>query len=374
MSTRSSRSSGIARAAADEVVGAQADAGVCKPGMLQGDHHLQVRTRGPDEAEGKQVCVDISGPLCYRQAMDASFEKNLKEIFQSSTHYTAQIGEYILNSGGKRLRPKMVALIGRAVDLSDEKIMPVAYTVELMHTASLLHDDVVDGTEIRRARPTANQVFGDKPALLAGDFISASAIDTMCGIGSLDLIKSMVQTIKKMAEGELKELEYARVFHDCLEVYLDIIYLKTATLFEYCAYAPGLLAGLAADALDALTAYGRSVGMGFQIVDDIINLTPSEHDNKDSYNDILEGKSTLPLMLIFRENPQVLAGVSVLSGPKEKQEYLIPHITPDILKRSRDIAQAHLEDAVSAIRRAGIVMPELLQIPGAILAQLDRRF
>ena len=258
--------------------------------------------------------------------------------------------------------------------MPEEKIMPVAYTVELMHTASLLHDDVVDGTEIRRARPTANQVFGDKPALLAGDFISASAIDTMCGIGSLDLIKGMVQTIKKMAEGELKELEYAQAFHDRLDVYLDIIYLKTATLFEYCAYAPGLLAGLAGDVLDALVAYGRSVGMGFQIVDDIINLTPSEDDNKDPYNDILEGKSTLPLVRVFRENPRVLAGVSVLSGPKERQEYLIPYITPDILKKSKDIAQAHLDDAVDAIRRTGITMPELLQIPGAILAQLDRRF
>ncbi len=306
--------------------------------------------------------------------MDASFEKNLKDIFQSSTHYTAQIGEYILSSGGKRLRPKMVVLIGRAVGLPDEKIMPVAYTVELMHTASLLHDDVVDGTEIRRARPTANQVFGDKPALLAGDFISASAIDTMCGIGSLDLIKGMVQTIKKMAEGELKELEYARAFHDNLEVYFDIIYLKTATLFEYCAYAPGLLAGLAPDSLDALVAYGRSVGMGFQIVDDIITLTPSDDDNKDPFNDILEGKSTLPLVLIFRENPRVLAGVSELSDPVEKQKYLIPYITPDILKKSRDIAQSHLHSALEAIRRAGLTAPELLQIPGAILAQLDRRF
>lgn len=306
--------------------------------------------------------------------MDASFEKNLKEIFQSSTHYTAQIGDYILSSGGKRLRPRMVALIGRTLGLSDEKIMPVAYTVELMHTASLLHDDVVDGTAIRRARPTANQVFGDKPALLAGDFISASAIETMCGIGSLDLIKGMVRTIKKMAEGELKELEYARAFHDRLEVYLDIIYLKTATLFEYCAYAPGLLAGLAPDSLDALLAYGRSVGMGFQIVDDIINLSPSEDDDKDPFNDILEGKSTLPLVLAFRENPRVLAGVSRLSGPKEKKEYLIPYITPDILRKSRDIAQSHLDDAMGAIRQAGIAAPELLQMPGAILAQLDRRF
>jgi len=306
--------------------------------------------------------------------MDASFEKNLQKIFQSSTRYTTQIGEYILGSGGKRLRPKLVMLIGRALGISDEKIMPVAYTVELMHTASLLHDDVVDGTAIRRARPTANQVFGDKPALLVGDFISASAIETMCGIDSLDLIRAMVQTIRKMAEGELKELEYAQTFHDRLDVYLDIIYLKTATLFEYCAYAPGVLAGLSDGALDALVTYGRAVGMGFQIVDDIINLAPSQDDNKDPFNDILEGKSTLPLVIIFQENPQVLDSVSRLTEPEKKVQFLAPYITSQVLQESRDIARDHLERARDALRKTGILMPELEQIPDSILAQLERRF
>ena len=306
--------------------------------------------------------------------MDASFEKNLQKIFQSSTRYTTQIGEYILGSGGKRLRPKLVMLIGRALGISDEKIMPVAYTVELMHTASLLHDDVVDGTAIRRARPTANQVFGDKPALLVGDFISASAIETMCGIDSLDLIRAMVQTIRKMAEGELKELEYAQTFHDRLDVYLDIIYLKTATLFEYCAYAPGVLAGLSDGALDALVTYGRAVGMGFQIVDDIINLAPSQDDNKDPFNDILEGKSTLPLVIIFQENPQVLDSVSRLTEPEKKVQFLAPYITSQVLQESRNIARDHLERARDALRKTGILMPELEQIPDSILAQLERRF
>ncbi|MRR14578.1 octaprenyl-diphosphate synthase, partial [archaeon] len=156
--------------------------------------------------------------------MDASFENGLRSIFQSSTQYTAQIGEYILSSGGKRLRPKLVMLIGRAIGLEAEAVMPLAYTVELMHTASLLHDDVVDSTEMRRAKPTANQVFGDKPALLAGDFITASAMETICGLGSMDLITGMARTIRRMSEGELKELQYAKDFHEDMEAYLDIIY------------------------------------------------------------------------------------------------------------------------------------------------------
>jgi octaprenyl-diphosphate synthase len=307
-------------------------------------------------------------------AMDGTFEKGLREIFQSSTRFTSQIGEYILSSGGKRLRPKLVMIMGKAVGLSEEKILPIAHTVELMHTASLLHDDVVDCTSIRRARPTANQVFGDKPALLVGDFITASALETMCRLGNLNLVTGMIRTVRSMSEGELKELQYAQEFHDDLEIYLDIIYLKTASLFEYCAYAPGLLAGLTQTAIDALIVFGRSVGMGFQIVDDIINLTPSQGDNKDAFNDICEGKSTLPLVLLFRESPSVLAELSGISDPGERKDYLVPLITPGILKRSREVAQQYLDDALKALPLAGVKADELAWIPQAITSQLDNRF
>jgi len=306
--------------------------------------------------------------------MFVEFEEKLREIIRSSTTYTGQIGEYILNAGGKRLRPKLVMLIGKAVGLSQDRILPLSYAVELMHTASLLHDDVVDGTEMRRSRPTANQVFGDKPALLTGDFISASAMETMCKLGSLDIIASMVQTIKKMAEGELKELEYAGSFHDDIEVYLDIIYLKTATLFEFCTYAPGVLAGLHQEELDTLRVYGRAVGMGFQIVDDIINLSPSKDDNKDPFNDIFEGKSTLPLVFLFKERPEVLKAVSGMSSPVEKQQYIISHIEPGILHKSRDVAQDYLNEALNRIHDTGYCSDDLVRIPQAIIAQIESRF
>lgn len=306
--------------------------------------------------------------------MDRAFERRLKEILSSSSSYTGRIGTYILDSGGKRLRPRIVALVGRAVGLSSEAFMPFAYTVELMHTASLLHDDVVDGTEMRRSRPTANQVFGDKPALLAGDFISASAIETMCSLGNMHLALSMVQTIKKMAEGELRELEHAAAFHDSMDVYLDIIYLKTASLFELCSLGPGILAGLAEDTLDALTAYGRNVGMAFQIVDDIINVCPDEKDNKDAFNDILEGKSTLPLVLLFRQRPEVLRKVAALSAPEEQRQYLMAELGPDILRLSRDKAREYLDTSIQALHRAGLQTRELADIPGQIIGQVMDRF
>ena len=306
--------------------------------------------------------------------MNNDFERHLKEILGSSSSYTGEIGQYILDSGGKRLRPRIVGLVGNAIGVSDSVIMPFAYTVELMHTASLLHDDVVDGTEIRRSKPTANQVFGDKPALLAGDFISASAMETMCTLGNMRLAMSVVQTIKKMAEGELKELEHASSFHDSMEVYLQIIYLKTASLFELCSLGPGIIAGLAESTLDALASFGRYIGMGFQIVDDIINVSPDKGDNKDAFNDILEGKSTLPLVILFREKPEILEKVETLPGTEEKRDYIVSELGPDILRSSRELAREYLEKAMRTLKKTGFITPDLSDIPQQIIAQVENRF
>jgi octaprenyl-diphosphate synthase len=306
--------------------------------------------------------------------MNNDFERHLKEILDSSSSYTGSIGQYILDSGGKRLRPKIAVLVGDAIGLPLPAIMPFAYTVELMHTASLLHDDVVDGTVIRRSRATANQVFGDKPALLVGDFISASAMESMCSLGNMRLALSVIQTIKKMSEGELKELEHTRSFHDSLETYLDIIYLKTASLFELCSLGPGIIAGLPENTLDALASFGRFIGMGFQIVDDIINVSPDESDNKDAFNDILEGKSTLPLVILFQKEPDVLRKILTSSSPGEHKDYIISQLSNDILRNSREIAKDYLDKSLKALKDSGCFTKELSDIPHQIIAQVAARF
>ncbi|HPC48391.1 MAG TPA: polyprenyl synthetase family protein [Deltaproteobacteria bacterium] len=176
-----------------------------------------------------------------------------------------------------------------------------------------------------------------------------------------------------MAEGELKELEHTRSFHDRLDVYLDIIYLKTASLFELCSTGPGILADVPDDTLDLLASYGRSVGMAFQIVDDIINLCPDASDNKDAFNDILEGKSTLPLVLLFRLRPDALRQVNGLSDPEERKRFLVGLLDPEILRRSRDSALEYLDRAVDDIRRAGVWTEGLAGIPAQIIDQIDKR-
>ncbi|MEN6473302.1 MAG: polyprenyl synthetase family protein [Syntrophaceae bacterium] len=306
--------------------------------------------------------------------MNAEFEQGLRDMTTSSSVLTREIGSYILDGGGKRLRPKLVLLMSEAVGLDKAQALPLAYAVELLHNASLLHDDVVDGTEIRRSRPTANQVFGDKPALLAGDYLSASALDIVFSLDNVHLASQIVKTIKKMAEGELLEIEHAAVFHDKLDAYLQIIYLKTASLFELCTMAPGIVVGLEANELDAMAEFGRSIGMAFQIVDDIINLAPLDQDDKDAYNDIAERKSTLPLINLFHADPALLELLKQRTSPEDWRKEIIPRLSPDLLKQSRALAETFLAQALKAVDGKGFFTSQLERIPALVLAPLEHRF
>lgn len=305
--------------------------------------------------------------------MNADFEQGIREYIHSSTRQTEEVGSYILDSGGKRLRPLLVFMIGEAIGLPPHKILPLAYTVELLHTASLLHDDVVDGTETRRSKPTANKIYGDKPALLVGDYLFGSALEVTCHLGDLRVATQMIATIKKMSEGELKELEHSHHFHADLEVYLDIIYLKTATLFEFCLKAPGLQAGLSPAELEALTAFGRDMGLAFQIVDDIINLSPLSGDDKDAFNDIAEGKSTLPLIYLFRQQPELLHSLPPLD-PEERQARIISRLETGVLQQSRETARTYCTQAVSSLAQTRFLSEDLAGIPKRIMSQLEDRF
>lgn len=305
--------------------------------------------------------------------MNEEFEKGLLNITLSSSRLTGEIAGYILGSGGKRLRPKLVLMMGEAVGVDPEKIMPMAYSVEILHTASLLHDDVVDGTEIRRFKPTANQVYGDKPALLAGDFLSATAMDIIFSLGNIRLAQSIVRTIKKMAEGELKEIEYAASFHKNINAYLDIIYLKTASLFELCTITPGLIADLDPVRIEALADFGKSIGMAFQIVDDVINVYPLKDDDKDACNDIFERKSTLPLIYLFNDRPDLISGLSTTEDPEKWRNIIMPGLGNDILLRCRRTVVEYLDHSVSAIKQAGLLTDRILKLPEIILGPIETR-
>jgi len=305
--------------------------------------------------------------------MNTEFEKGLVDITTSSSRFTSEIAGYILGSGGKRLRPKLVIMMGEALGLSTDMIMPMAYSVEILHTASLLHDDVVDGTQIRRSRPTANQVFGDKPSLLTGDYLSATAMDIVFSLENLKLAQLIVSTIKKMSEGELREIEHAESFHEDMDIYLDIIYLKTASLFELCTSAPGIIKKLDDETINSLASFGKNIGMAFQIVDDVINLYPMKSDDKDAYNDILERKSTLPMIYIFKQQPEILNKLKTQENKNEWNNILIPLLNLDILKKCVVTAEGYIKNAMSDIRNFGYESEKMNKLPEIVIAPLATR-
>ncbi len=306
--------------------------------------------------------------------MNAAFEQGLRDVIHSSAILTGEIGNYILDSGGKRLRPRLVMLISEALGVDQARTMPLAYTVELLHNASLLHDDVVDGTQIRRSRPTANQVYGDRPALLVGDYVFAAALELTCQLDNMQLALDMINTIKKMTEGELKELENIKAFHTDMDIYNDIIYLKTASLFEFCTYTPAVCVGESEERIAALKAYGRDIGMAFQVVDDIIDLTPGADTNKDAFNDVVEGKSTLPLIYLFEEFDGLKEELSATGDAETRRKLVREKMHVEILERSREQAQAYCDDALRSLEQADCVLDELAAIPPAIINQLAGKF
>ncbi|OPZ59536.1 MAG: Octaprenyl-diphosphate synthase [Deltaproteobacteria bacterium ADurb.Bin510] len=306
--------------------------------------------------------------------MNAEFDAGLKAITQSSARLTGEIGEYIFDAGGKRMRPQMVMRMAESLGLAAETVMPLAYTVELLHTASLLHDDVVDEAAVRRSRPTVNNVYGERPALLAGDYMFASGLDLICKLGQPAIMLDLIETIKSMTEGELRELEQANQFHADLSIYTDIIYLKTGRLFEFCTWAPGVLAGLDEAKLTALRDYGRLIGLAFQIVDDIVDVTPGDATDKDAFNDVVEGKSTMPLMCLFQVKPELMEQMAGIVAADERRQLVRDNLTKDMLEGSRYQAQMFVNTANFVMEAQGLLTDELRAIGDTIIAQLNGRF
>lgn len=212
-----------------------------------------------------------------------------------------QIAEHIFNAGGKRIRPALFFLGARLFDCGKEDRFAMAAVCEFVHTASLLHDDVVDSSTLRRNRPTANSIWGDEAAVLVGDLIYARASELMAETGKLEIVKSFAEAIRLMSEGELLQLENVFDAELTQDRYLDVVYKKTAVLIASACKAAGILAGAAENQVQALATYGAAVGMTFQIVDDCLDyMTTTEQLGKPMLADLAQGKVTLPLIHLLR--------------------------------------------------------------------------
>lgn len=219
----------------------------------------------------------------------------------SDVDMVENVGHYIVDAGGKRLRPLLVLLCASALGQCDSNQIKFAATIEFIHTATLLHDDVVDISSLRRGRPTANAEFGNAPSVLVGDFLYTRAFQLMVQLGNHDILEHMADTTNTIAEGEVLQLVRAGNPDTTEEQYLDVITRKTAILFAAACYGAGALADAPQATRDALRNFGLHLGIAFQMIDDVLDYEGDPATmGKNVGDDLTEGKATLPLIHALR--------------------------------------------------------------------------
>ncbi|MCX6106494.1 MAG: polyprenyl synthetase family protein [Proteobacteria bacterium] len=229
----------------------------------------------------------------------AELNQRLLNYLPTETATGRAVAEHVLGAGGKRIRPAMFFMACRLIKYYGEHLYPIAAVTEFVHTASLLHDDVVDNSSLRRNRPTANSIYGSAASVLVGDLIYSTASEMMAATGNMDIVRTFARAIRLMSDGELLQLE--NVFNpDISELtYLTILEYKTAVLLEASCQAAGLLSGAPKAQSDALMQFGHNVGMAFQLIDDALDYTGSAAIvGKETHSDLLEGKVTLPVIML----------------------------------------------------------------------------
>ena len=228
-------------------------------------------------------------------------EARLAERMESAIGPIPEVGAHLLAAGGKRLRPLLAVLTARATGTPVELAVAVGCAAELIHTATLYHDDVVDDGRVRRGRPAARMVYGNGIVVLVGDFCLARALDTVAATGVLPLVQSLATTVTEMAEGEVAQLEGAGNPDATADGYFQVIDRKTASLIAWSARVGG---AVPAAVEGPLGRYGRAVGRAFQIADDVLDCAAEEAvAGKSVGHDLQEGKLTLPVLLACESQP-----------------------------------------------------------------------
>ncbi|CBL44967.1 Polyprenyl synthetase [gamma proteobacterium HdN1] len=226
----------------------------------------------------------------------------IRQQIQSKVALVQTIGDYIISAGGKRLRPLLVLLGGRAVGYHKEDLRILAATIELLHTATLLHDDVVDKSGLRRGRATANAQWGNAPSVLVGDYLYSRSFEMMVGLGNMPVMKILSQATRIMAEGEALQLSRVRDVSTSEETYMQIIRSKTSVLLEASSHSAAVLASATDYERHALRGFGEHLGIAFQLIDDVLDFRgDSQALGKNIGDDLAEGKPTLPLIFTMRE-------------------------------------------------------------------------
>ena len=238
--------------------------------------------------------------LC--QADMSAVDQVIHQRLSSEVALVNQLSHYIVNSGGKRLRPLLVLLSAKSFAYQGDKHHLLAAIVEFIHTATLLHDDVVDESDLRRGNETANALFGNAASVLVGDFLYSRAFEMMVDVDDMRVMQILATTTNVIAEGEVMQLMNVHDADTTEQNYLEVIYCKTARLFEAAAQLGAVLCQRKEAEEQAMAAYGRYLGTAFQLIDDVMDYSSSsEQMGKNVGDDLAEGKPTLPLIYAMRQ-------------------------------------------------------------------------
>ena len=249
------------------------------------------------------------------------------EQLHSNVDMVENVGHYIVDAGGKRLRPVLVLLSAAALGRSDTAHITFATIIEFIHTATLLHDDVVDISSLRRGRPSANAQFGNAPSVLVGDFLYTRAFQLMVRLGNMDILAHMAETTNIIAEGEVLQLTRAGDASTDETQYLDVITRKTAILFAAACHGAATLSGVEEASRNTLREFGLNLGIAFQMIDDVLDYDGDPATmGKNVGDDLMEGKVTLPLIHALR-NGSAAEQAAVRRAITEKNSDQIDQIT-----------------------------------------------
>jgi geranylgeranyl pyrophosphate synthase len=303
--------------------------------------------------------LDFTDVLATMRADLVEVEQRLRREVDVDYPFVGEILEGLLSAGGKRLRPLVLLLAARPFVYNLDRLVPAAAGVELLHTASLIHDDTVDHAEVRRGKPTLNSLVSTETVILFGDYIFARAAMLAAATSNPRVVGVFASTLGDICDGELREIFTARELKQSMDDYKRRIYGKTAALFAGSAEMGAILGDATEDEIASMRRYGKNVGMAFQIVDDVLDLRESTSQiGKPAGLDLRQGTVTLPTMLYFEHNGLDSAKSDVVrravggNGATEDDYAMATTVIREsgALERSLSVASRYVEDAKNDLR------------------------
>ena len=307
-----------------------------------------------DSTAGPRTQPDLASIQALAAADMAAVDALIRRRLASDVALVNQVAEYIIGAGGKRLRPMLLLLTAGALGHRSADAHQLAAVVEFIHTSTLLHDDVVDESDLRRGRKTANAVWGNAASVLVGDFLYSRSFQLMVELERMDVQQLLANTTNTIAEGEVLQLLHVRNPDTNEAAYLRVIERKTAVLFAAATRLGALLAGADAATCDAMHRYGMALGYAFQIADDVLDYaSDAETLGKNLGDDLAEGKATLPLIHAMQHSDAATQAV-LRAAIQQGDTSALPQVMAAIhacgsLDYSRDCALRHARDAEAAL-------------------------